>query len=54
MNLPADRDIALAFGAVLRLVCTHAHLSQEAVAERASLDRTTPSLYVKRTSSADD
>jgi transcriptional regulator with XRE-family HTH domain len=39
------REVALAFGAVLKTVRNEALLSQEDVAERAGLDRTTPSLY---------
>jgi len=45
MNHPAHQDVALAFGTVLRVIRTSSRLSQEAVAERAGLDRTTPSLY---------
>ena len=40
-----SRHIARAFGAVLKRARTGAGLSQETLAERAELDRTTPSLY---------
>jgi transcriptional regulator with XRE-family HTH domain len=38
-------EVALAFGAALKIARTAARLSQEQLAELADLDRTTPSLY---------
>jgi transcriptional regulator with XRE-family HTH domain len=45
MSAVDPRAIAIAFGAALKVARTEARLSQEALAERAGLDRTTPSLY---------
>jgi transcriptional regulator with XRE-family HTH domain len=45
MSVHHSRHIARAFGAVLKQARTGAGLSQETLAERAELDRTTPSLY---------
>ena len=45
MTSPCHREIALAFGAALRSARNDAALSQEALADRAGVDRTTPSLY---------
>jgi transcriptional regulator with XRE-family HTH domain len=45
MTSPINRDIALAFGAALRRAWNEVELSQEAPADRAGVDRTTPSLY---------
>jgi transcriptional regulator with XRE-family HTH domain len=45
MTSAANRVIALAFGAALRSARNEAELSQEALADRAGVDRTTPSLY---------
>jgi transcriptional regulator with XRE-family HTH domain len=45
MSAVDHRKVALAFGAVLRTTRKQALLSQEDIAERAGLDRTTPSLY---------
>jgi hypothetical protein len=44
MSVHHSRHIARAFGAVLKRARTGAGLSQETLAERAELDRTTPSL----------
>lgn len=43
MSAVDHRAVALTFGAVLRIACAAALLSQEEIAERAGLDRTTPS-----------
>ena len=45
MSVHDSRRIARAFGAVLKRARTGAGLSQETLADRAALDRTTPSLY---------
>jgi transcriptional regulator with XRE-family HTH domain len=45
MSVHHSRRVALAFGAVLKRARMGAGLSQETLAERAELDRTTPSLY---------
>jgi transcriptional regulator with XRE-family HTH domain len=45
MSTVDHREVVAAFGAVLKIVRTDALLSQEDVAERAELDRTTRSLY---------
>jgi len=45
MSAVDHRAVALTFGEVLRIARAAALLSQEEIAERAGLDRTTPSLY---------
>ena len=44
MSAAERRQFAIAFGRVLRLLRNSAAISQEMLAERADLDRTTPSL----------
>jgi transcriptional regulator with XRE-family HTH domain len=44
LSARSHRDVALAFGAVLRVVRRSVHATQEALAERADIDRTYPSL----------
>ena len=43
-STPEQRQFAIAFGKVLKLLRDGAHLSQEELAHRAELDRTTASL----------
>jgi transcriptional regulator with XRE-family HTH domain len=45
MNTFDHRTVALAFGVVLKAQRHSVAISQEQLAERADLDRTTPSLY---------
>ncbi len=45
MNRLDHQMVALAFGAVLKSERQSVAISQEQLAERADLDRTTPSLY---------
>ena len=44
MSLPTRRQVARAFGSLLRTARNGAGLSQEELAERANIDRTYPSL----------
>ena len=44
MNPPTRRQVARAFGSLLRTARNGAGLSQEKLAERANMDRTYPSL----------
>jgi XRE family transcriptional regulator, regulator of sulfur utilization len=45
MSAVDHQAVALAFGAALKSARSAAGLSQEELADRAGLDRTTPSLY---------